>query len=219
VNLRELLLDQDILDDDRIQRLTFRQRLLWIGLALIVGKFGRTYAYPTYVRSKVFPFDEIPPEEIAEDLRALEEVGLIYIWRDENGEYLWVHRHNLWEKAIRIVMVQYWDVVEKIVDHRHRSHIKSIDPGGGVYMLWSRNGFLLYVGRTENFQRRLSQHLHGKVEDWEFFSLIYIKSENNRSAFEIEKELIMEFLPPFNYQSKRFRRGEHTDLDRLLAYV
>ena len=76
---------------------------------------------------------------------------------------------------------------------------------GAVYGLFQfRAGvfYCLYVGRTDNLRRRLSEHLNNPpvAGTTHFFAEVY-RTERQRA--EREKQLIAEFQPPGNTVGRR----------------
>jgi hypothetical protein len=68
--------------------LTYRQRDLWIGLILVCDDQGRLPGQAAYVRSSVWPYDDIPLAEVDADLAALESLGNILRYRVDGRTFI-----------------------------------------------------------------------------------------------------------------------------------
>jgi len=69
---RRRMIDPKFWASEKVGKLTFRQRLFLIGLFSNADDEGRLIGAPTLLRSTIFPYDDIPIEEIEKDLAALE---------------------------------------------------------------------------------------------------------------------------------------------------
>lgn len=81
------IIASNIFEDDFFGQITMLQRLLWIGLfSACADDQGRLIDNPTVIRSKVFPYDDIPVADIdaALDLFAAENKLIRY--KDERGK-------------------------------------------------------------------------------------------------------------------------------------
>ena len=67
-----------------IAKAPMEARLLLIGLICCADKSGRVSGNPLWLRSNIFPLDDISSDEIAGWLMDLEKAGLISIWH--NGD-------------------------------------------------------------------------------------------------------------------------------------
>ena len=70
-----------------VASLTYRQRCLWIGLITTADDQGRAKAHPGIIRAAVFPFDDISQDEIAEDLAAIELIGMVLVYQVDGKHY------------------------------------------------------------------------------------------------------------------------------------
>ena len=68
--------------------LTYRQRDLWIGLILVCDDQGRLPGQAAYVRSAVWPYDDIQLADVDADLAALESLGNILRYRVDGRTYI-----------------------------------------------------------------------------------------------------------------------------------
>lgn len=74
------MVDPAIWQSEDFAGFTFRQRVLFIGLFSNADDQGRMLAHPNLVRSKVFPYDDIPIAEIETDLAAIRDVQCIELY-------------------------------------------------------------------------------------------------------------------------------------------
>jgi len=85
---RKRMLGPEVWDNPIVGQLSYRQRLLYIGLKSYSDDEGRFRAHPALIKSFVFPFDHnLSLEEVAEDLRLLSENHLIQVWTIEGQDY------------------------------------------------------------------------------------------------------------------------------------
>jgi hypothetical protein len=68
--------------------LTYRQRDLWIGLILVCDDQGRLPGQAAYVRSAVWPYDDVLLADVEADLAALESLGNIMRYQAEGRTYI-----------------------------------------------------------------------------------------------------------------------------------
>ena len=71
-------IDSRIRSSQTFAALTYRQRDLWQGMIEVgADDQGRMPGYPAYVRSMIWPYDDIPLSEVDADLARLELLGNI----------------------------------------------------------------------------------------------------------------------------------------------
>lgn len=81
-------IDQHIRASENFACLTYRQRDLWLGLILTVDDQGRMPGHTAYVRSTVWPYDDVALEEVEQDLIALEAIGNIIRYRVDGRTFI-----------------------------------------------------------------------------------------------------------------------------------
>jgi DnaD/phage-associated family protein len=92
---RRRMIDPNFWASQDVRKLTYRQRLLAIGLFSIADDEGRGIAHPAYIRSQVFPYDDISVREIAEDMEALQKhLSIVFYTASDDQYYAWLN----WEK-------------------------------------------------------------------------------------------------------------------------
>lgn len=107
------MIDPQIWASENISKLTIRQRLLFIGLFSNADDQGRIRANPALVRSRVFPYDEIAADEIAADLKAIEDIQSIKLYADNGTAVLqilgwWKYQHPQWAYPSNIAPPDGW---------------------------------------------------------------------------------------------------------------
>ena len=81
-----------IWQSESFSALTYRQRVLWIGLITTADDQGRGRAHPGLVRAAVFPFDVVSQEDIQDDLDAISAAGMVLIYQvDDKDFYQVIH--------------------------------------------------------------------------------------------------------------------------------
>jgi hypothetical protein len=79
------MIDTKVWKSMQVASLNLRQRLLWMGLITTADDQGRGEAHPGLVRGKVFPLDDFTNEELAQDIDAICELGLIILYNKDDG--------------------------------------------------------------------------------------------------------------------------------------
>lgn len=98
---------------------------------------------------------------------------------------------------------------------------KQITNGPSVYVLADSRGQAIYVGSTNNAERRLAEHRTTKPWWGQVASVEIYPSIDRRTAFDVERQLIQTYNPPFNTQStdvlKRFGNALQAALWDMIA--
>jgi len=82
------MLSPDVWDSPIVGQLSFRQRLLYIGLKSFSDDEGHFRAHPALIKSFIFPFDnELSLDDMATDLKLLSESHLIETWTIDGQDY------------------------------------------------------------------------------------------------------------------------------------
>lgn len=82
-------------------RLTYRQRDLWHGLIESADDQGRMPGLATYIRSAVWPYDDISIDEIDKDIQVLLDGDFIMLYEKDGDKYLqiinwWKYQSGAW---------------------------------------------------------------------------------------------------------------------------
>lgn len=132
---RRRMISPTIWDCEQFASLTFRQRVLYIGLISNADDEGKMKAHSSLIRSKIFPYDDISPKEIEEDIITLQNIGLI--WRYENAETLYIQHPN-WTDYQCVAhptpstCPNYKDVPEQITNGSGNDHEKDKNGSGSI---------------------------------------------------------------------------------------
>jgi DnaD/phage-associated family protein len=98
---RRRMIDPNIWESEDVAALTIRQRLLLIGLFSNADDFGKGRANLNYIRSKVFPYDDMQLSEIESDIEAIKNRISILLYNVDGNHY---YKFLSWEK---------WQTVQK----------------------------------------------------------------------------------------------------------
>ena len=83
------MLDPEFWTDTRIKRLTFVERLFFLGCVSAADDEGRLLGDPAFLRSRIFPYDEIPADEVRTIRdRVAEVVPGFVLYSDDGEEYV-----------------------------------------------------------------------------------------------------------------------------------
>ena len=85
---RRRMIDPNFWQSEDVASLTIRQRLLLIGLFSNADDEGKLRGNPAFVRSTVFPYDDIPVQDIQADLDAIEGIGTIKQYTVNGSKYI-----------------------------------------------------------------------------------------------------------------------------------
>lgn len=93
------MIDPSIWVSEDISHLTCRQRLLLIGLISNSDDEGRGRAHPTYIRSVVFPYDDISLNDMSQDLEAIRNKVSILFYEIDGNKYYCFPKWKKWQKV------------------------------------------------------------------------------------------------------------------------
>jgi len=98
---KKRLLDSKIRKSQSFAELTYRQRDLWQGIITMADDQGRLPGAPAFIRSIVWPYDDITLKEVSEDLHAISDSGYITIYEADGGRYIqivkwWCYQNLQW---------------------------------------------------------------------------------------------------------------------------
>ena len=96
---RRRMIDPNFWQSEDISKLSIRQRLLVVGLFSNADDEGKGRANIPYIRSIVFPYDDIPVKELAQDLIIIAEIVSICLYEVEGNSY---YKFTNWEKWQRV---------------------------------------------------------------------------------------------------------------------
>ena len=83
-------------ESEDVSEWTLRQRLLVIGIIALADDQGRVRAHPRWLKSKIFPYDDIPSSEIESDLESITSTNdTLIIYETEGKQY--IQLKNWWE--------------------------------------------------------------------------------------------------------------------------
>jgi len=90
-----------IWNSDGLEKLTIRQRLLWVGLISIADDQGRGKSKPRIIKNTIFPYDDFSDSEIESDLTEIEGTGMILLYSEDDKWYFqivkwWAYQKPQW---------------------------------------------------------------------------------------------------------------------------
>jgi hypothetical protein len=85
---RRRMIDPNFWQSEDVSKLTIRQRLLLIGLFSNADDEGKLRGNPAFVRSLVFPYEDISIKDIEEDLHVVENIDSILRYEVDGNKYI-----------------------------------------------------------------------------------------------------------------------------------
>lgn len=95
---RRRMIDPKFWGDETIGKLEPQERLFYIGLFSLADDEGRICGSPGYLRSQIYPYDDIPLDVIVTWITRLEKIGLIHTYDDPSGNNNTYIDHPKWFK-------------------------------------------------------------------------------------------------------------------------
>ena len=98
---KKRLLDSKIRKSQSFAGLTYRQRDLWQGIITMADDQGRMPGTPAFIRSSVWPYDDITLKDVSDDLQSLADCGYITIYVVDGESYIqvikwWCYQNLQW---------------------------------------------------------------------------------------------------------------------------
>lgn len=93
------MIDPNIWQSEDVSKLNLRQRLLLIGLFSNADDEGKMRGNPAFVRSTVFPYDDVTIKDIEDDLHNIEDIGSIKRYEVDGNQYIIMVN---WDKFQRV---------------------------------------------------------------------------------------------------------------------
>ena len=100
------MIDPNIWMSEDVAKLTILERILMIGMFSNADDYGKGRANASYIRSTVFPYDDIPLQEIEEGLEHISKFINITVYKVDKCQY---YKFINWEK---------WQTVQKKQDSK-----------------------------------------------------------------------------------------------------
>lgn len=91
------MIDPNIWASEDMAKLSLRQRIMVIGLFSNADDHGKGKAKPAYLRSTIFPYDDIPLSEIIDDLETIRAVISVEFYVVEGNSYYRFLNWNKWQ--------------------------------------------------------------------------------------------------------------------------
>ena len=95
---RNRMIRPEFWSDEKIGELTFLERLLFIGLWNFADDEGLIKAHPMYIKSQIFPYDDIGKKDIEKAIEKLKQKELIYGYSNNNQQYAWIIKFRIYQR-------------------------------------------------------------------------------------------------------------------------
>jgi hypothetical protein len=109
------MLHTKFFDSESVAELSIRQRLLVLGIIANADDQGRIKANPRWLRSKIFPYDEISAQDIREDIQLIESANdTIQCYQVDGKQYIqlinwWEYQSPQWAKKSEYPAPEGWE--------------------------------------------------------------------------------------------------------------
>src|SRR3989304_2863404 len=95
--MRKRMIDPDIWEDEKISKLDFVGRLLFIGLITQSNDYGKLRGNSALLKSKIFPYDNIELSDIETNLVKLSEFGIIILYKINGERFIQLKKWNKYQ--------------------------------------------------------------------------------------------------------------------------
>lgn len=99
---RRRMIDPKFWSDETVAKLSIEERLFYVGLFSLADDMGRMCGSPVYLRSQIYPYDDIPLDKVVTWIQHLNDVGLIHVYNDPSGDGSQYVDHPKWLKYQRL---------------------------------------------------------------------------------------------------------------------
>jgi hypothetical protein len=96
---RRRMIDPNIWTSEDVSKLTITERLFLIGLFSNADDYGKGKASPVFLRSTIFPYDDIPATEMVAALENISKVINITIYEVGGSKYYKFINWNKWQRV------------------------------------------------------------------------------------------------------------------------
>ena len=96
---RRRMIDPNFWGSEDVSKLNHTERLMLIGMFSTADDFGKGRANAAYVRSSVFPYEDIPLKEIEKNLSHIQEHIEIVFYEIGDGKYYKFKNWSKWQKV------------------------------------------------------------------------------------------------------------------------
>ncbi len=130
------ILDSRIRTSQTFSSLTYRQRDLWQGLIVMADDQGRLPGVVAFVRSVIWPYDDLLLKDVDDDLKVLEQLGCINRYREVEGEFIqlvnwWKYQQPQWAGPSDYPPPPGWDDRMRYHGQGHQVILFNWDKPGG----------------------------------------------------------------------------------------
>lgn len=117
---RRRMIDPNIWTSEDVSKLNMIQRLLLIGMFSNADDFGKGRSNPVYLRSTIFPYDDIAVSEIEEGLKVIEKHISIFFYEVDGSKY---YKFTNWDK---------WQTVQKPQESKIPEPPETVENHSGI---------------------------------------------------------------------------------------
>ena len=76
--------------DEKLSKISLQARLLYIGMWTSCDDAGRTKGHPLWLKSQIFPYDEISPHQFTKWINELIGIDCIRGFKAKGENYYWI---------------------------------------------------------------------------------------------------------------------------------
>lgn len=99
---RRRMIDPKFWGDETVAKLSIEERLFYIGLFSLADDMGRICGSPVYLRSQIYPYNDIPLDKVVTWIQHIQDLGLIHVYEDSSGDGNKYIDHPKWLKYQRL---------------------------------------------------------------------------------------------------------------------
>lgn len=99
---RRRMIDPKFWGDETVAKLSIEERLFYIGLFSLADDMGRICGAPVYLRSQIYPYNDIPLDKVVTWIQHIQDLGLIHVYEDSSGDGNKYIDHPKWLKYQRL---------------------------------------------------------------------------------------------------------------------
>jgi hypothetical protein len=98
-NVRSRTVRPEFWSDEKLAKLSRDARLLFIGLWNTADDYGITKGHSAWLKSQIFPYDEIKPQQFSEWIQALVSARMVARFVDSGEQYLLIRNFLKYQKV------------------------------------------------------------------------------------------------------------------------
>ena len=95
---RNRMIKPEFWSDEKVGELNFLERLLFIGMWNFADDEGLIKAHPMYIKSQIFPYDDIKKKDIKSAIENLNKKELIFLYSNNSQQYAWIIKFRIYQR-------------------------------------------------------------------------------------------------------------------------